>query len=188
MLEALFTRLEAGREAANRPPVTPVTPPPKTGVTAGSRAIAGSNTGNTGNTQKESSESVSRDEGAALPPPWDAIRDRIHQGWRAVFGPPGPDGRQSIAWIPPGYWKPVQPDVQTEAPESSRQTAPTGGTMQRPMQAVRCRDCRHAQPIGHAALIRCGAGRESPAACGYWWKFDTRRCDRFTPRTSGATA
>jgi hypothetical protein len=40
-----------------------------------------------------------------LPPPWDAIRDRIHQGWRAKFAPAGPDGTQAIAWHPPGTWQ-----------------------------------------------------------------------------------
>lgn len=44
---------------------------------------------------------------------------------------------------------------------------------------VRCCDCAHQQPTGHTALILCGAGRESPAVCGSWWKFDPRSCDRF---------
>lgn len=50
---------------------------------------------------------------------------------------------------------------------------------------VRCCDCAHQQPTGHTALILCGAGRESPAACGSWWKFDPRSCDRFQVSSGG---
>lgn len=37
---------------------------------------------------------------------WASIRDRIREGWRAEFAPPGPDGRQAITWHPPGTWEP----------------------------------------------------------------------------------
>lgn len=95
-----------------------------------------------------------------LPKPWDAIRERIHQGWRAEFSPPDKDGRQAITWIPPD-------------PPESRTQHHTG-------QVRRC-DCQHQQATYHPALVTCRAGRESPAACGAWWKFDPRRCDRFAP-------
>lgn len=50
---------------------------------------------------------------------------------------------------------------------------------------VRCCDCLHQQPTGHTALVLCGAGRESPATCGSWWKFDPRSCDRFQASPGG---
>jgi hypothetical protein len=123
-----------------------------------------------------------------LPPPWDAIRDRIQAGWRAVFSAPGPDGRQSIAWIPPGEWKPAEAREVVQRCTTTYQPprAPTGSTQAHAGLSgpARCCDCQHQQPTDHPALILCGAGRESPAACGAWWKFDPRYCGQFTRATA----
>jgi hypothetical protein len=100
-------------------------------------------------------------EGPPLPEPWDEIRRWIQRGWRAEFSPPGPDGRQSITWIPPGQWEPVQPDAKIQADDSVVESARTDGTMQRPLQAVRCGDCAHFRPdtIGDGTGIgSCLAG------------------------------
>jgi hypothetical protein len=47
---------------------------------------------------------------------------------------------------------------------------------------VRCADCRHQEPTAHPALIRCGAGRQAPGACGMWWGADLHDCERFIKR------
>jgi hypothetical protein len=125
-------------------------------------------------------------EGPMLPPPWDAIRDRIQAGWRAVFSPPGPDGRQSITWIPPGQWEPVQPDAKIQADDSVVESARTDGTMQRPLQAVRCGDCAHFRPdtIGDGTGIgSCGAG--VPARPGWPARYPAaeRHCREFAAST-----
>ena len=51
--------------------------------------------------------------------------------------------------------------------------------------AVRCADCANAVPDSyHPALNTCGAGRESLAACGFWWSLDRRDCGSFEPITA----
>jgi hypothetical protein len=69
-------------------------------------------------------------------------------------------------------------------PEPTR--APTGSTQAHAGLSgpARCCDCQHQQPTDHPALILCGAGRESPAACGAWWKFDPRYCGQFARATA----
>jgi hypothetical protein len=111
-----------------------------------------------------------------LPPPWDAIRGRIQAGWRAEFGPPGPDGRQAITWIPPGAWKSEDADQGEPEPNTAK---PFRNSYENHAQPVRCCDCRHQEPTGHPALIRCGAGRQALGACGLWWNTDRRQCSQF---------
>lgn len=103
------------------------------------------------------------------------IRDRICSGWTWHLG----------QWLPPDAQKPAQGAQQAEPlpmPRLEPNRAPTsvtvGGT------AIRCADCRHAVPTDHPALIDCGAGRESPAACGSWWSLDVRTCGSFEAITS----
>jgi hypothetical protein len=49
---------------------------------------------------------------------------------------------------------------------------------------VTCRDCINQEPTDHPALVRCGAGRAAPGACGLWWKTDRHTCPLFAARTS----
>ncbi len=46
---------------------------------------------------------------------------------------------------------------------------------------VRCIDCQHAEPTGHAALIDCSAKVQAPGNCGpyQWWMTDRHLCDKF---------
>lgn len=79
---------------------------------------------------------------------------------------------------------PEQPEP-LPMPHPEPQCAPTpsmfAGT------AVRCADCRHVQPDAyHPALATCGAGRESPAASGFWWTLDKRDCGRFEAITGAS--
>jgi rhodanese-related sulfurtransferase len=66
------------------------------------------------------------------------------------------------------------PITATEAPSGTFEDHPSHIT-----ELVRCCDCAHQKSTDHPALIVCAAGRESPAACGSWWKFDRRGCDRY---------
>jgi hypothetical protein len=50
---------------------------------------------------------------------------------------------------------------------------------------VRCCDCGNQEPTDHPALVRCGAGRAAPGACGLWWKTDRHACPLFAPTTTG---
>jgi hypothetical protein len=49
---------------------------------------------------------------------------------------------------------------------------------------IRCCDCAHQEPTDHPALVRCGAGRAAPGACGLWWATDRHTCPLFAARTS----
>jgi hypothetical protein len=113
---------------------------------------------------------------ADLPDSWGRIRDLIHQGYRAEFSLPGPDGRQAITWIPPGAWKSEDADQGEPEPNTAK---PFRNSYENHAQPVRCCDCRHQEPTGHPALIRCGAGRQALGACGLWWNTDRRQCSQF---------
>jgi hypothetical protein len=113
-----------------------------------------------------------------LPPPWDALRDLIRAGWRAEFSPPDGHARQSITWVAPGQGQPreLHQGEATPIPRPEAGRAPMGSQRG---GLIRCADCRHQIATGHPALIACGAGRQSPAACGAWWKFDPRWCEQY---------
>jgi hypothetical protein len=114
------------------------------------------------------------------PDSWDRIRDLIHQGYRAEFSPPGPDGRQAITWIPPGAWESEGADQGEPEPNTAK---PFRNSYENPAQPVRCGDCRHQEPTGHPALIRCKAGVQASGACGLWWSTDRHQCGRFESAT-----
>jgi hypothetical protein len=116
------------------------------------------------------------DSAPPLPSPWDCIRDLIHQGYRAEFSPPGPDGRQAITWIPPGAWESEGADQGEPEPNTAK---PFRNSYENPAHPVRCGDCRHQEPTGHPALIRCKAGWLAPGACIDWWATDQHVCGQF---------
>jgi hypothetical protein len=95
---------------------------------------------------------------------WDRISELTGAGWRAEFGPLGPDGRQPITWRKPGEWEPTEADQDEALPRND---------------PVRCCDCRHAIRTDHPALIRCGVGRLAPGACIDWWTTDQHECGQF---------
>jgi hypothetical protein len=128
----------------------------------------------------EPEPSTDLDSAPPLPSPWDVIRGRIQAGWRAEFGPPGPDGRQAITWIPPGAWESEGADQGEPEPNTAK---PFRNSYENPAQPVRCGDCRHQEPTGHPALIRCGAGVQASGACGLWWSTDRHQCGRFESAT-----
>lgn len=110
-----------------------------------------------------------------LPPPWDAIRDRIQAGWRAEFAAPGADGRQAITWIQPGAWEPSELR-RNETTPTARPLAEAG--------MVRCGDCRNWTPPAGDGAGRCGQGVKPTLAQGPLCRSTPRYCVAFDPITS----
>ena len=103
-------------------------------------------------------------------------RNLSHAGW--VWH----EGRWHAQGVPLAAQDAQKPEpLHTPHPEPQR--APTAPTFA--ATAVRCADCGHAQSQDyHPALVTCGAGREPAAACGAFWKFDSRDCGCFEPITA----